>query len=558
MLIENIYIDNYIEFPSNVDSVFGARIIYKKIIESLIRYGRIKRINFSAFNDSVQKLMIERFFYQVRSKNPEIELNIYNKREIAAGRKFVKADIWHNTSDNFLSTLYGREYLSENKPPMTYTVHCASKSNELYDGILMQTLLRFQKYDSIICSSNAVKTAVKKQFEIVSDAIYRQFNIKMDFEGRLDVVPLGVDTDIFKPGDKYTERKEYGIPENATVMMWLGRFSAYDKADLLPMIRVFKKIYKDYDNLYLVMVGHDVMKKPYLPYLKKIILEWNLSDRVIIIEKNDVSKRHKLLACADIFLSPIDSVQETFGLTPIEAMACGVPQIVSDWNGYKETVEEGVTGFRIPTLWLKCDRDISASNLFFKHDFEYEAFYSHFLMGQTIAVDLVIFEKKLRLLIENEGLRAEMSANSVAAAKKFAWKNIIRKYEDLWSELIRIHKIESYKHNEIGWDIIGNKFYYTFSHYSSVELQTNEKLFAADDQYEFIDQNYYNMGDYTEMSIAGAILEEYHGRFTAEGLSAADIVAGNELGYSKDEIYRAIMFLIKNGYLTSNIWKGDK
>ena len=37
---------------------------------------------------------------------------------------------------------------------------------------------------------------------------------------------------------------------------------------------------------------------------------------------------------------------------PVEAMASGLPVIVSDWDGYKETVRDGVDGFRIPTEHL--------------------------------------------------------------------------------------------------------------------------------------------------------------------------------------------------------------
>ena len=55
-------------------------------------------------------------------------------------------------------------------------------------------------------------------------------------------------------------------------------------------------------------------------------------------------------AAADIFLSLVDNPQETFGLAPVEAMAAGVPVVVSDWDGYRYTVSDGVEGFRISTL----------------------------------------------------------------------------------------------------------------------------------------------------------------------------------------------------------------
>ena len=53
---------------------------------------------------------------------------------------------------------------------------------------------------------------------------------------------------------------------------------------------------------------------------------------------------------ADLFLSLVDNPQETFGLAPVEAMAAGLPVVVSDWDGYRATVSDGVEGFRVPTL----------------------------------------------------------------------------------------------------------------------------------------------------------------------------------------------------------------
>ena len=58
--------------------------------------------------------------------------------------------------------------------------------------------------------------------------------------------------------------------------------------------------------------------------------------------------RTATLSAADIFVFPIDNVQETFGLAPVEAMAAGLPVIVSDWDGLKETVSPDA-GIRVPT-----------------------------------------------------------------------------------------------------------------------------------------------------------------------------------------------------------------
>ena len=71
--------------------------------------------------------------------------------------------------------------------------------------------------------------------------------------------------------------------------------------------------------------------------------------RVILVDGRDWRARRNCWAAADLFISLSDGIQETFGLTPIEAMAAGLPVVVSDWNGYKDTIRDGVDGFRIPT-----------------------------------------------------------------------------------------------------------------------------------------------------------------------------------------------------------------
>src|SRR5262249_57736317 len=69
-----------------------------------------------------------------------------------------------------------------------------------------------------------------------------------------------------------------------------------------------------------------------------------------VIGRPDQTARRGAYAAADIFMSLADNIQETFGLTPVEAMAAGLPVIVSDWNGYRDTVRHGAEGFLIPTI----------------------------------------------------------------------------------------------------------------------------------------------------------------------------------------------------------------
>lgn len=530
------------------DSVFGIQVVYKEIIEAILQYGSFDALHYFGTGNNQQRLLIERM---IRKARPEgINLFFHNKRRLVCEQKKICTDVWHNVSDSYISTLYGREFLSNNKPPITYTVHCASKSHELYRNILLQLLLPFQAYDTIICTSLALRSALIQQFDIVKELIKKTLNIELEFNGRFTVVPLGVNTERFVSKNKYENRKKLRIPTHATVILWVGRFSAFDKADLIPLLRVISKVIHDESNVHLVLAGHDIKNMRYTPFLKKYISDFEIEKYITIIENNEIENRHELIACADIFISPVDSIQETYGLTPIEAMACGVPQIVSDWDGYKDTVQDGITGFRIQTRWYKADDDLDLSSLFFTEDYPYEAFYSHYFLGQSVVVDIFEFERKLRLLITNRDLREKMSQASISYAReKLSWPVVVKQYEEVWIEALTIQKSTPYKENILGWELLKNRYYDIFSHYATSKISDNERMYLASPE-KMIHQDYYGLGDdLIEMSLAERILSLFKCDENAKGLSLSEIISQIQTRNRQEVIIRSILFLLKNGYL---------
>jgi hypothetical protein len=169
-----------------------------------------------------------------------------------------------------------------------------------------------------------------------------------------------------------------------------------------------------------------------------------LESKVSIVTDLPGREQHRLHAAADIFVSPVDSLQESGGITPVEAMACGVPQVVSDWDGYRDTVDHGVTGFRVRTIWAPCDEDaVTLSMLSRDH------FMDHLRLGQSVAVDLAELKESLSRLIVDGDLRGRMGeASRKRAVERFAWPVIIRRYEALWQELSEIAQSEPRRRSE--------------------------------------------------------------------------------------------------------------
>jgi D-inositol-3-phosphate glycosyltransferase len=185
---------------------------------------------------------------------------------------------------------------------------------------------------------------------------------------------------------------------------------------------------------------------------------------------------HKtILAAADVFTSPADSVQETFGLTPVEAMACGIPQVVSDWSGYRDTVLDGRTGFLIPT-WFPADDTVAtqASGLYDGLDLR-----DHLLLGQATVVDIDALAGALQRLADDPDLRQRMAAESRRRAReKFDWRIIIRRYDQLWDELV---EIASQLHGSPSRRTYATpSFRSAFAHYATAVLDQSTRLGLSD------------------------------------------------------------------------------
>jgi len=156
--------------------------------------------------------------------------------------------------------------------------------------------------------------------------------------------------------------------------------------------------------------------------------------RVSFIAADDRRFPDGLWAAGDIFLSLVDNVQESFGLTPIEAMAAGLPRVISDWDGYRDSVTDGEDGFLIKTFMPPsgCGHDLTAQVLSEKE------MYGGFLakVALTTIVDAEQAGDRLSQLISNKELRQSMADKARARAYScYSWAKIIPAYEALWADM---------------------------------------------------------------------------------------------------------------------------
>ena len=216
--------------------------------------------------------------------------------------------------------------------------------------------------------------------------------------------------------------------------LFLGRLSFHAKAHPLPMYLALEAAAKRTGKkLVLLLCGYfytDSIREQFLDGAKRFCP----SVRVVHVEGRKADGRAAAWAGADVFTSLSDNIQESFGLTPVEAMAAGLPVVVSDWNGYRDTVVEGETGFCLPTAMPEAGAGTDLALQYLSGADTYDAYIGK--VSQCTAVDVDAASEAYVRLIESSELRQRMGEAGRARARRvFDWSVIIPAYQALWAEL---------------------------------------------------------------------------------------------------------------------------
>ena len=309
------------------------------------------------------------------------------------------------------------------------------------DAIIELVTAPVQPWDALICTSNAVKSNVERLLQAQVDYLVARLGISKIVMPQMPVIPLGIHTGDFVFSDKQLAagRKSLGADSNTMVVLFMGRLSFHAKAHPLAM----------YQALEMASAASG----------KKVILVecgWHANDHirnafseaaayaspnvtVVSLDGRNADNRTDAWASADVFCSISDNIKETFGITPIEAMAAGLPLVVADWDGYKDTVRQEVDGFRIPTLLPQPGLGNDLSSRHALGIDTYDLYCGNACM--LSAVDIEATANAFTKLFSSPDLRARMGqAGRDRARSTYDWANIIPQYETLWENLSEIRR----------------------------------------------------------------------------------------------------------------------
>ena len=156
---------------------------------------------------------------------------------------------------------------------------------------------------------------------------------------RIDVVPCGVDVSLFRPADR-ENRSPRSTPRLLIVSRLVPRKGVEEAIRALALIPAAE----------LVVVGGPGIEQldadPEVARLRQVMVECGVSDRVFLTGHLPHEELPAVIRTSDLLLAV--PWYEPFGITVLEAMACGVPVIGSAVGGLLDTVVPGVTGLLVP------------------------------------------------------------------------------------------------------------------------------------------------------------------------------------------------------------------
>jgi D-inositol-3-phosphate glycosyltransferase len=178
--------------------------------------------------------------------------------------------------------------------------------------------------DRVIASTSYEKNVLVEQYGIPTQ--------------RISIVPCGVNFDLFKPSDKVRARRRLGLAEKG-IILFVGRLERLKGIDkiirALPLLGETRPL--------LLVVGEDGNRMGEAENLKALAAELGVSEQVIFVGLVSYEILPDYYNAADVVAFP--SYYESFGLVPLESLACGTPVVATDVGDLKNIILEGKTGF---------------------------------------------------------------------------------------------------------------------------------------------------------------------------------------------------------------------
>jgi glycosyltransferase involved in cell wall biosynthesis len=311
--------------------------------------------------------------------------------------------------------------------PICATVHSIDEPTASMS--YLSASLWAEEYDSLIVTSDAGAFAVRTLLDEAGEFLHGRIGRTVPRRLSIVTIPLGVDAERLQPVDRLASRRLLGLPADGTLILYLGRLTDAYKADLEPLLVAVSRIAATDSNLCLLIAGGEGGQR-YPEKLIPLAAQLGIESRLRWFVDFPPALKPLIYGAADVFVSPSDNIQETFGLVILEAMAAGLPVVASDWSGYRDLVADGASGFLIPTaVHLPAGLRVSAIRAACD-----AASAEHYVAQRTI-VDVDALTARLEQLAGRPELRRRFGDEGRRRVEQmFSWAAIMPQYRALWRE----------------------------------------------------------------------------------------------------------------------------
>ncbi|MBT9147506.1 MAG: Phosphatidyl-myo-inositol mannosyltransferase [Syntrophomonadaceae bacterium] len=251
---------------------------------------------------------------------------------VRQARKEVKHfEIIHMHNYHTFQNIVAHHYAKKYGIPYVLQAH-GSLVTYFQKGMLKRVFDRLWGY-TILKGASKVIAVTKTEVEQ-----YKSMGVSED---KIEIVPNGIDLSEF---DNLPERGEftrkYGLNDNQKIILYLGRIDKIKGLDILT--KAFAQLSRNVKDVKLVIVGPD---DGYLPSLRKLVADLEIGDKVLFTAP--LYGREKLEAYIDAYVYVLPSFYEIFGITVLEATACGTSVIATDRCGIADVID-GQAGLVVP------------------------------------------------------------------------------------------------------------------------------------------------------------------------------------------------------------------
>lgn len=228
--------------------------------------------------------------------------------------------------------------------PFLITFHALGKVRRIYQGEADQfSDRRFEIEERIVEEADRIIAECPQDEEDLIQ-LYRCDPRK------IRMIPCGFDPAELWPVPKEGARKQLGLAPDSRLLLQVGRLVPRKGVDTA--ILGFSRLLKLHraEARMIIVGGEDENPNPDLnPEMRRLstlVQEEGIQDRVLFVGRKSRDALKFYYSAADAFITT--PWYEPFGITPVEAMACGTPVIGASVGGIRFTVRDGETGFLVP------------------------------------------------------------------------------------------------------------------------------------------------------------------------------------------------------------------